>query len=45
MAKAALRSAKHNRLLAALPDDALDKHDLAHLARVRDPDFDPGKSV
>jgi tRNA (guanine37-N1)-methyltransferase len=32
-------------LLAALPDDALDKHDLAHLARVRDPDFDPGKSV
>jgi tRNA (guanine37-N1)-methyltransferase len=32
-------------LLAALPEDALDKHDLAHLARVRDPDFDPGKSV
>ncbi len=32
-------------LLAALPEDALDKHDLAHLARVRDPDDDPGKSV
>ena len=32
-------------LLAALPEDTFDKHDLAHLARVRDPDFDPGNSV
>ena len=32
-------------LLAALGEDALDKRDLAHLARVRDPDFDPGKPV
>jgi len=32
-------------LLEALPEGALDKHDLAHLARVRDPDFDPGESV
>jgi len=32
-------------LLAALPDDALDKHDRAHLAGVRDPHFDPAKSV
>jgi tRNA (guanine37-N1)-methyltransferase len=37
--------ARRPELLAALPEDALDKHDLAHLARVRDPDFDPGKSV
>jgi tRNA (guanine37-N1)-methyltransferase len=32
-------------LLAALPDGTLDKHDLAHLATLRDPDFDSGNSV
>jgi tRNA (guanine37-N1)-methyltransferase len=32
-------------LLAALPEDAFDKHDRAHLAKVRDPDFDPGTGV
>jgi tRNA (guanine37-N1)-methyltransferase len=43
----ALTRTFHRRpdLLAALPEEALDKHDLAHLARVRDPDDDPGKSV
>jgi tRNA (guanine37-N1)-methyltransferase len=32
-------------LLAALPADAFDKRDRAHLATLRDPDFDPTKSV
>jgi tRNA (guanine37-N1)-methyltransferase len=32
-------------LLDALPDTALDKHDRAHLARLGDPDFDPGSGV
>ncbi|TDV39766.1 tRNA (guanosine(37)-N1)-methyltransferase TrmD [Actinophytocola oryzae] len=43
----ALDRTYHRRpdLLAALPDTAFDKHDRARLASLRDPDFDPGKSV
>ncbi|HYQ64719.1 tRNA (guanosine(37)-N1)-methyltransferase TrmD [Actinophytocola sp.] len=38
-------SARRPDLLAALPDDAFDKHDRTHLAGLGDPRFDSGKSV